>query len=164
MSSATLALVLPMILRALGTSRLAIQDVCCSALVVLEHQLSLGAEFPESMVGELFESLGMALLALPGQRDQTQGALCAVSRHVVSTEDLQLARLAEMFFSDEEVVRQAVVVALADTQKNSLVEEGSLDPVAVHAVLRLGALDEKSQEKWPRRPWRRCAWSRTPSW
>lgn len=141
----TLALVLPVILRTLFDSSPHIQEVCTSALRLLERQLLLGVEVPEESVAEVFDSLSIVLLALPGQRHATQAAMLAASQHLVSTDE-QLARLADMFFSDEDLVRQAVIAALAELPKNESLKAGHLDANAARAVLRLGALDEKSSE------------------
>eukprot|EP00930_Biecheleria_cincta_P034269 TRINITY_DN23698_c0_g1_i1.p1 TRINITY_DN23698_c0_g1~~TRINITY_DN23698_c0_g1_i1.p1 ORF type:complete len:2738 (+),score=614.06 TRINITY_DN23698_c0_g1_i1:451-8214(+) len=144
MSNTTLAFILPIILRALFDSKAQLSEVCVSALNLLERQLVLGMNVSEDTVTEIFDSLSIVLLALPGQRNATQATMQAACKHLVSTDD-QLARLADMFFSDEELVREAVINALAELHKNPHVADGSVDACAARAVLRLGALDEKSE-------------------
>ncbi|CAE8597071.1 unnamed protein product [Polarella glacialis] len=141
----TLAFVFPIILRALHDSSSRIEEVCTTSLQLLERQLVLGARVPEEMVSQVFDSLSIVLLALPGKRSSTQATMLAACKHLVATDD-QLARLADMFFSDEELVRGAVIAALAELPKNAQIEDGSLDANAARAVLRLGALDPKSAE------------------
>jgi len=142
--AATLSLILPLVLRALVNSSQSIQELCKKSLLVLENQLLLGAEVPESMVSQIFDALGTALLALPGQRSATQAAMLATGSKLITTED-QLTRLADMFFADDDVVRSAVIAALAEIQKNECILDGSLDPSAARTVLRLGILEPSTE-------------------
>lgn len=140
-----LAMILPLILRVLFDSCLPLQKVCARALTVLEKQLHLGAEVPEGRISQVFDSLSVALLSLPSQRAVTQVTMLAAAKHLVSTES-QLARLADMFFAEDEIVRSAVVAALAEIRHNEYIIDGRLDAHAARAVLRLGALDTACAE------------------
>lgn len=140
----SMACILPIVLKILADSTPALDQVCKRALFVLEKQLNLGGEVPELSISDVFESLGVALLSLPSQRTGTQAAMVAASKHLIATED-QLARLAQMFFAENEVVRSAVVAAVAAVQHNANVEEGTLSTAPAHAVLLLGALEPASE-------------------
>lgn len=58
MPPAPFALLLPTILRVLFDSCYPLQSVCARALVVLEKQLILGAEVPDSRISEAPECWG----------------------------------------------------------------------------------------------------------
>eukprot|EP00971_Amphidinium_carterae_P299052 5941197-Amphidinium_carterae.1 len=62
---------------------------------------------------------------------------------LVSTEE-QLGKLSEMFFSEEDVVRTAVMTALAELGSNPHYLDESLSASPCHAVLRLGALESET--------------------
>eukprot|EP00929_Paragymnodinium_shiwhaense_P086899 TRINITY_DN47277_c0_g2_i1.p1 TRINITY_DN47277_c0_g2~~TRINITY_DN47277_c0_g2_i1.p1 ORF type:complete len:2755 (+),score=912.30 TRINITY_DN47277_c0_g2_i1:113-8377(+) len=146
MPTAALLCVLPVVLKTLATGLPALAKVCGLALPVLEHQLLNGAELPECAVPEVFDSLHTALLMLTSQRPAVQATLKAATKTLVSTEE-HLARVSSMFFNEEEPVRVAVIAAMAEMQRNEEVLNGSLDPTTtMHAVLRLGSLDECTKE------------------
>eukprot|EP00931_Biecheleriopsis_adriatica_P116933 TRINITY_DN9250_c0_g1_i1.p1 TRINITY_DN9250_c0_g1~~TRINITY_DN9250_c0_g1_i1.p1 ORF type:complete len:2761 (+),score=816.01 TRINITY_DN9250_c0_g1_i1:930-8285(+) len=145
LSGPTLTLVLPILLRALFDASSQLQDVAARSLYLLERQCALGMEVPEDKVSEIFDSLSVVLLALPGMHSATQATMLAACRHLVSNDE-QLARLADMFFSDEDMMRNTVIAALAELPSNEHVADGTVDPTAARAVLRLGALDPKTEE------------------
>lgn len=145
MPAAALSMVLPIMLHTLRDGNPSLDTVCLRSLQLLERQLSIGAEVPEALVKEVFDSLGIALLALPSQRQATQAAMLAVGKYLVATED-QLQCLADMFFAEEELVRGAVIAALAESKNNTLIADGTLDPSPMRAVLRLGTLESGTEE------------------
>eukprot|EP00435_Cladocopium_sp_Y103_P019326 s3681_g4.t1 len=117
LTGSTLALVLPLIIRALFDSSSQLQDLCTKALQLLEKQLSLGIKVPEETAMEIFDSLSVVLLALPGMANLTQAAMVAASKNMISSTD-QLVRLADLFFSNEDLMRSSVISALAALPEN----------------------------------------------
>lgn len=144
LTGSTLALVLPLIIRALFDSSSQLQDLCTKALQLLEKQLSLGIKVPEETAMEIFDSLSIVLLALPGMANQAQAAMVAASKNMISSTD-QLVRLADLFFSNEDLMRSSVISALAALPENINLQEGAVDADAARAVLRLGALDASAE-------------------
>jgi len=140
----TLALVLPIIIRALFDSSSQLQDLCTKALQLLKKQLSLGIEVPEETAMEILDSLSVVLLAVPGMAHLTQAAMIAASKHMISSTD-QLVRLADLFFSNEDLMRTSVISALGALPDNLHLQEGTVDADAARAVLRLGALDASAE-------------------
>ncbi|CAK9009851.1 unnamed protein product [Durusdinium trenchii] len=108
LSGSTLALVLPLIIRALFDSSSQLQELCTKALQLLERQLTLGMQVPEETAMEIFDSLSVVLLALPGMSNQAQAAMVAASKHMISSTD-QLVRLADMYL--------AITMGLSDGQR-----------------------------------------------
>ncbi|CAJ1403962.1 unnamed protein product [Effrenium voratum] len=140
LSGSTLALVLPIILRSLFDSSSQLQDLCTKALHLLERQLELGIKVSEETAMEVLDSLSVVLLALPGMATSSQATISAASKYMISSTE-QLAKLAEMFFSDEDLMRSTVISALAALVENQYVQEETVDIDAARPVLRLGALD-----------------------
>eukprot|EP00928_Gymnodinium_smaydae_P040622 TRINITY_DN27536_c0_g1_i1.p1 TRINITY_DN27536_c0_g1~~TRINITY_DN27536_c0_g1_i1.p1 ORF type:complete len:2758 (+),score=657.28 TRINITY_DN27536_c0_g1_i1:496-8274(+) len=139
--TAALACVLPTVLKTLATGLPVLDRVCHRALVVFEQQLKVGAELPQNIIPEALKALGIAMLALSGQRAATQAALLAASQHLINKEE-HIAQVADMFFAEESAVRTIVIATLAHLQHNHEVETEALDTRPAWAALRLGALDE----------------------
>ncbi|CAE7661943.1 ILA [Symbiodinium sp. CCMP2592] len=145
LDSCSMALIFPIIIRALYDGGSLLQVLCTRALHLLEHQLALGLEVSEETANEVFDSLSVVLLALPGMAHSTQATMAAACKHMVASTET-LGKLAQMFFSDEELMRESVITALGVLPENLHVQEGDVDADAARAVLRLGALDKDCAE------------------
>jgi len=110
---AALTCVIPTVLKTLAAGLPSLQKVCGRALVVLEKQLKLGAELPDSIIPEVLDALGVALNQLSATRPATQAALLASSKHLIKEED-HIAKIADLFFSEEQPVRGIVIATLGE--------------------------------------------------
>ncbi|CAE7449803.1 kdelr2 [Symbiodinium natans] len=144
LDNCSVALILPIIIRALYDGGSLLQVLCTRALHLLEHQLALGMQVSEETAHEVFDSLSVVLLALPGMAHGTQAAMAAACKHMVASTET-LGRLAQMFFSDEELMRESVITALGVLPENLHVKGSFLADVNLDPTGLLGCNVEKME-------------------